>query len=115
LERRIERESIPNITPKRGDAYDLFLPDESVDRIFAIACVPEIPDKLRALREFKRVLKSDGIISLCELFPDPDYPFRSTEKQWAEEAGLEFRGEFGNWFAYQLNFGKKSARTRHGK
>ncbi|GAI78803.1 unnamed protein product, partial [marine sediment metagenome] len=47
----------------------------------------EIP--IRALREFKRILKPDGIISLSELFLDPDYPLCRTEKRWAKEAGLD--------------------------
>ena len=106
LKERVEKEDIPNIIPMIDDAYNLSFEDESVDRIFAIACLPEIPEPVRALKEFKRILKSDGIISLCELFIDPDYPLRRTEKKWAKEAGLEFIQSFGNWFVYQLNFGK---------
>ncbi|MHA1432018.1 MAG: hypothetical protein ACTSRV_16750 [Candidatus Freyarchaeota archaeon] len=58
------------------------------------------------LEECRRILKPDGLVSLCELFPDPDYPMRRTEKRWAEEAGLKLKQEYGNWFAYQLNFAK---------
>ncbi|MHA1661280.1 MAG: class I SAM-dependent methyltransferase, partial [Promethearchaeota archaeon] len=107
LESKIEKEKIPNIIPKIEDAYNLSFENESVDRVFAITCLPEIPRPVRVLKECKRVLKFDGLISLCELFIDPDYPLRKTEKQWAQEAGLEFREGFGNWFVYQLNFGKK--------
>lgn len=104
LNRRIEKEQIPNIMPSIGNVYDLSFSDASIDRILLIACLPEIPDKIRALKELRRVLKADGIISLCELFPDPDYPFRSTEKKWAGAANLKLVSEYGNWFAYQLNF-----------
>ena len=106
LKERVKKENIPNIIPMINDAYNLSFEDESVNRIFAIACLPEIPEPVRALKEFKRILKSDGIISLCELFIDPDYPLRRTEKRWAKQAGLEFIEGFGNWFVYQLNFGK---------
>ncbi|MFX1537575.1 MAG: class I SAM-dependent methyltransferase [Promethearchaeota archaeon] len=107
LQRRVEKENISNIIPKVDDAYNLSFEDESIDRIFAIGCLPEIPDPVRVLREFKRVLKPDGLVSLCELFPDPDYPWRRTEVRWAEEAGLKLRQQFGTWFTYQLNFGKR--------
>ncbi len=107
LKKKIKKESIQNIIPKIDDAYNLSFEDESVDRIFAITCLPEIPDPIRILMEFKRILKPDGIISLSELFLDPDYPLRRTEKRWAKEAGLDFYEGFGNWFVYQLNFIKK--------
>jgi len=108
LKEKVKREGIPNIVPAVGDAYNLKFDDGSVDRIFAITCLPEIPEPVRVLREFKRILKPDGIISLSELAPDPDYPRRKTEKRWADEAGLEFREGFGNFFVYQLNFKKET-------
>ncbi|MFX0058127.1 MAG: class I SAM-dependent methyltransferase [Candidatus Heimdallarchaeota archaeon] len=106
LKEKIKEEKIDNIIPKVDDAYNLSFADESVDRIFAIACLPEIPDPIKALKEFKRILKPNGIVSLSELLPDPDYPLRRTEKRWAKEAGLVFDECFGNFFVYQLNFRK---------
>lgn len=106
LKQRIEKENISNIIPMKNDAYHLPFAEESIDRIFAIACLPEIPNPVKVLKEFKRIIKNDGIISLCEIIIDPDYPLRRTEKRWAKEAGLKFLRDFGNWFSYQLNFGK---------
>ena len=108
LSARVNREGITNISPRVDDAYDLTFDDESVDRVFAIACLPEIPEPVRALREFHRVLKPDGLLCLSELFMDADYPRRSTEKRWAEEAGFTLKEEFGSFFAYHLNFEKKT-------
>ena len=108
LKKNVEKENISNIIPQIDDAYKFSFETESVDRIFAVACLPEIPEPIRALRECSRILKGDGLISLCELAIDPDYVWRKTEKKWAEEAGLKFLEGFGNWFTYQLNFKKKS-------
>ena len=108
LKKRIEKEGITNIILKIDDAYNLSFEDESVDRVLMIACLPEIPDPIRVLKELKRVLKPDGLISLSEMLPDPDYPRRKTEKKWAEEAGFDLDEQFGNWFIYQLNFKKKT-------
>ncbi|TKJ19352.1 MAG: dimethylmenaquinone methyltransferase [Promethearchaeota archaeon Loki_b32] len=107
LKKRIEKEGITNIILKIDDAYNLSFEDESVDRVLMIASLPEIPDPIRVLKELKRVLKPDGMISLSEMLPDPDYPRRKTEKKWAEEAGFDLDEQFGNWFVYQLNFVKK--------
>ena len=108
LKKRIEKEGISNIIPKIDNAYNFSFETQSIDRIFAITCLPEIPEPVKALSECKRILKSDGIISFCELALDPDYVWRKTEKKWAKKAGLNFHEGFGNWFTYQLNFKKKS-------
>jgi SAM-dependent methyltransferase len=107
LKERIKEEALTNIIPQIENAYNFSFADESVDRVYAIACLPEIPEPVTALKECRRILKPDGLISLCELFFDPDYPRRKTEKRWASEAGLELSQEFGRWTAYQLNFRKK--------
>lgn len=106
LKKRLEKENINNIIPKIDDAYNLSFEDSSIDRAIMIACLPEIPEPVRALTEIKRILKSDEIISLSEMLRDPDYPRRKTEIKWANEAGFELQDKFGNWFIYQLNFKK---------
>ncbi|MGQ9721149.1 MAG: class I SAM-dependent methyltransferase [Candidatus Jordarchaeum sp.] len=114
LKKRTEKEGITNIIPKIDDAYNLSFTNESVDRILAICTLPEIPEPGKVLREFHRILKPDGLVCLSEVLPDPDYPRRSTEKRWASEAGFELREEFGNFFLYQLNFGKNRNRLIKG-
>jgi len=107
LKIRVEKEGFTNIIPQIDDAYNFSFADESVDRVLAVACLPEIPDHIKALSECRRILKPTGIVCLCELVWDPDYPRRKTEKRWANEVGLELNQEFGNWATYQLNFRKK--------
>lgn len=107
LKMRVEREGIPNIIPQKDNVFNFSFEDGSVDRVFAVACLPEIPEPVKVLQECCRIIKSNGLVCLSELFIDPDYPRRKTEKNWAKQAGLELKEEFGNWFAYQLNFSKK--------
>jgi SAM-dependent methyltransferase len=106
LRERLTREGVKNVIPKIEDAYHFTFADESVDRIFAVSCLPEIPDPVRVLEECRRILKPEGMACFNEFIIDPDYPLRRTEKQWAEKASLILREEFGNWFTYQLHFGK---------
>ena len=107
LKKRIDKEKLTNIIPQIENAHEFTFKDESIDRVFMISCLPEIPNPIKVLKECKRILKPDGLVSLSELAPDPDYPRRKTEKRWAKEAGLVFKEQFGNWFTYQLNFGKE--------
>ena len=81
LKQRLDKEKIKNIIPMINDVFSLTFEDESIDRIFAVTCLPEIPNPVQALIELKRVLKPEGIISFSELFIDPDYPLRRTEKR----------------------------------
>lgn len=107
LEQRLRREKVDNVIPRVDDAYDLGFPDRSIDRVFAVACLPEIPEPVRALKEFHRVLKDNGLVSFSELLPDPDYPRRVTMINWAEKAGFTVSASHGNFFVYQLSFIKK--------
>ena len=44
LKQRLEKEKIKNIKPMINDVYNLTFENESMDRIFAITCLPEIPN-----------------------------------------------------------------------
>lgn len=106
LKERFTKEGVKNVIPKIEDAYHFTFADESVDRVFAVSCLPEIPKPVRVLEECRRILKPEGMACFSEFIIDPDYPFRKTEKRWAEKAGLTLKQEFGNWLSYQLHFGK---------
>ena len=106
LKKTLEKEKTLNIEPKIDNAHNLSIPSKSIDRVIAISCLPEIPKPIQVLNECKRILKPNGLVCLCELIFDPDYPRRATEKKWALEAGLKLENEFGNFFSYQLNFKK---------
>lgn len=111
LKKRIEREGITNVYPKIDNVYALSFDDSSVDRVLAITVLPEIPDPIKALRELHRILKPDELLCLSELFLDPDYPLRRTEKRRADEAEFEVKQEYGNFFVYYLIFQKKAHLT----
>ena len=107
LQQMVAKEGLTNIIPKIDNAHNFSFADESIDRVIAIASLPEIPEPIMVLREVKRILKPDGLLSLSELAIDPDYPLRRTVRQWATEAGFTIECEYGNWFTYQLNFRKR--------
>ncbi len=104
LEAEIKRRGVSNVSPKVASAYELPLPDQSVDRAFMITVLCEIPDRQRALGEIKRVLKPDGLLAVGEALFDPDYPRRRTVIAWCRQAGFELVGSYGSWLHYLLVF-----------
>jgi ubiquinone/menaquinone biosynthesis C-methylase UbiE len=62
---------VSNIVPTRGDAQMLPYPDGHFDAAYLVATLGEVPDKGRALRELRRVLKRDGRLVVGEVLLDP--------------------------------------------
>ena len=106
LRERAVREGAANVDARVEDVFHLSFQDSSMDRVYMIATLPEIPGPVEALSECRRVLKPGGLLCLSELLFDPDYPLRRTEKRWAEEAGLTLEEEYGGLVCYQLVFVK---------
>lgn len=104
IKKEIEQRGVTNITAQVSSAYEIPLPNNSVDRAFMVGVLPEIPDRQKALREIRRVLKKDGLLVLAEWLIDPDYPRRKTEIGWCRDAGFELVGTYGNAFFYVLTF-----------
>lgn len=106
VERRVREAGVTNVELHVASAYELPLPDSSVDRAFVITVMAEIPDKLRALAELRRVLRPGGTLSVTEEFLDPDYPFAFETLRRAEKAGFRLAEWFGDFWIYTINFEK---------
>lgn len=101
---RIVKKEATNIAPVVASAYDLPLTSRSADRVFMVSVLAEIPDRKRALHEFERVLKRDGLLSVSEFLSDPDYPLRRTVIRWCYEAGFREISKHGSLVEYTLSF-----------
>ena len=109
LERKLakpENRDVKNIKIMEGNAYELPFDNRSLDLVNMITVLQEIPDRNRALAEVKRVLKPGGILAVSELFPDPDYPWKSTTIKLGEAAGFVVDRVSGNFFNYTVRFKK---------
>jgi ubiquinone/menaquinone biosynthesis C-methylase UbiE len=104
--RRAEAEGIENIEARVANVYDLPFEDGTFDVVYMIAVIGEIPEPLRAMREFHRVLSPSGTLVFSELVVDPDYPLASTIVRMAAAAGFRLREKIGTWFYYTLKFEK---------
>ncbi|MGD0352004.1 MAG: class I SAM-dependent methyltransferase [Dehalococcoidia bacterium] len=109
LERKLskpENKDIKNIKLIKGNAYELPLGDNSLDLVNMVTVLQEIPDRNKALQEVKRVLKPGGLLAVTELFPDPDYPWKSTTIKLGERSGFVVDKVSGNFFNYTVRFKK---------
>jgi ubiquinone/menaquinone biosynthesis C-methylase UbiE len=104
VETRARQAGLTNVETHVASAHSLPLPAASVDRAFLITVLGEIPDPNRALAELHRVLAPDGVLSVGEAFPDPDYPFASETIRRVEAAGFRLAERHGNFWEYILNF-----------
>lgn len=101
-----ENSDIQNIRLHESSAYQLPFKEGSIDLVYMITVLPEIPDQAKVLAEVWRVLKVNGILAVTEFFPDPDYPLSSTTSKKGEKAGFDVEGLFGNLWTYTVRFRK---------
>lgn len=85
-------------------AYDLPLPDDSIDLAVAISTLGEIPDKPAALSELRRVLRAGGRLGVTEELLYPGYLLGGSVRRWAAEAGFQFLARTGSPMCYHMVF-----------
>jgi ubiquinone/menaquinone biosynthesis C-methylase UbiE len=105
---RPENRDVDNVHLVERSAYDLPFDDGTLDLVYMITVLPEIPDQGRALAEVKRVLRPGGTLAVSEFLPDPDYPLRSTTIKVGLAAGFELDAALGNVWTYTVRFGTPS-------
>ncbi|WP_231592448.1 class I SAM-dependent methyltransferase [Methanosarcina sp. Kolksee] len=101
---RPENRDIKNIKLVEGDVHKLPFDDNSFDLVYTVTVLQELPDKNRALKEMKRVMKPGGILAVTEFLLDPDYPLKSTTIKLGEEAGFILDKVAGNLWNYTVRF-----------
>src|SRR4030042_2102369 len=105
--KREENRDIANIELLHRSAYDLPFEDNTLDFVYLITVLQEIPDRDKALSEVRRVLKPGGYLAITEFFPDPDYPLESTTIRQCQKAGFKLDRVQGNFFNYTARFRKE--------
>jgi len=91
---------LTNLVPTQGDATNLPYEDASIDAVILTAVLGEIPDRVAALSEIRRVLKPSGRLIVGELFGDPHFTSRGSLERLGVEAELELVESSGPAFGY---------------
>lgn len=106
VRRKTSDAGVANVEAKVADVYRLPFDDSTFDVVYMITVIGEIPEPVRAMREFHRVLSPSGTLVFSELLQDPDYPLAGTVVRWAASAGFRLRTKLGGLFYYTLIFEK---------
>jgi ubiquinone/menaquinone biosynthesis C-methylase UbiE len=109
LERKLAGEEfrdVTNVESKLASAYELPFEDGTIDLVYMVGVLQEIPDRGKALREVYRVLKKGGTLAVTEMLVDPDYPWRSTTKKICQREGFTPEASLGNLWIYTERFRK---------
>jgi ubiquinone/menaquinone biosynthesis C-methylase UbiE len=111
LERRIADESITNVKPLQAGLGEGALREGGFDRVLLAMVLGEVRDRWAATRELYAALKPGGVLSVTEIFGDPDYRRPVTVRSEVEAAGFRFVRRFGGFPAYTLNFERPGVLT----
>ncbi len=106
LRRRLAEAGASNAHLLQADAARLPLRDGSVDAAFLVAVLGEVPDRVAALRELYRVLRSGGMAAFAETLTDPDYIFRDGLEDACRAIGFELEETAGLPLGYMARFRK---------
>ena len=99
-----ENQDITNIKLIESSAYNLPFDDNSLDLVFMVTVLGEIPDHDKALKEIKRVLKPGGILAITEMFIDPYYLLKTTVTKKGEKSGFILDEISGSFWEYTIRF-----------
>ena len=111
LERKTADEGITNVRPLRAGLGEGVLREEGFDRVVLAMVLGEVRDRAAALRELYAALEPGGVLSVTEIFGDPDYRRPATVRREVEAAGFRLVRRFGGFPAYTLNFERPRALT----
>jgi ubiquinone/menaquinone biosynthesis C-methylase UbiE len=106
LAKRLEAEGVTNVRPLRAGLGEGALRERGFDRIVLAMVLGEVRDRGAAVRELYAALKPGGILSVTEIFGDPDHRRPATVRCEVEAAGFRLARRFGGFPAYTLNFEK---------
>ena len=109
-QQKLEAKGLFNVGYTLADAGKLPLRADSFDVIYLVAVLGEIADQRAFLREAHRVLKLEGILSISEHLPDPDFSPFAKVKSLVEKEGFEFLEHHGVRWSYTANFSKSKNR-----
>lgn len=113
--RKPENQDIENVKLIHASAYGLPFDNDSLDLVYMVTVLQEIPDKQRALKETRRVLKPGGLLAVTEFLPDPDYPLKSTTIKLGQEADFVLDKALGSFWNYTVRFIKPCRESDHKK
>lgn len=103
---KLRAKGLSNVVYALADAGRLPFREDSFDAIFLVAVLGEIAGRNSFLGEARRVLRPQGLLSISEHLPDPDFSTSAKIRTLVEKEGFEFLRLYGRSWAYTANFRK---------
>ena len=104
--KRIRRKGFTNVDFYLCDGEKFNLADETFDIIFLVTVIGEIENREAYIKEFYRLLKKGGLLSISELKGDPDKMTTYEIKELLKGSGLSYERIYGNERNFTINFRK---------
>ena len=103
---KLKAAGITNFMTKQSDGKSLPFEDETFDAIFLVTVFGEIEERESFLLEAARVLKANGVLSITEHHPDPDFEQAHKVAESLYQNGFIPIQKLGWRWAYTLNASK---------
>ena len=104
LQRLGKKSPVAALVPVQADAGRLPFPYGSIDVVIAVTVLGEVPSAEATIAEVRRVLRPDGMFSVSEHRPDPDFLRFEHVRSLCEATGLRLDQRFGSRHNYTANF-----------
>ncbi len=104
--KRLDKRKLTNVDYYLCDGNTFDFEDNCFDRIYMITVIGEVEKKEEYFREFHRILKKGGILSISEQAGDPDKLTIKATRELAEKQSFSFYKLYGKEKNYTLNFKK---------
>jgi ubiquinone/menaquinone biosynthesis C-methylase UbiE len=106
--KRLTRKNIMNVEYHLCNGINLPFSDSMFDVIFMVTVLGEIENKEQYIREFVRILRNGGILSISEQAGDPDKLEPDEIKELLKDSGFKYERIFGTHKNFTINFRKES-------
>lgn len=104
---KLKAAGLENFTTRQADGKSLPFANESFDALFLVTVFGEIEARDEFLREAARVLRPNGVISITEHHPDPDFEHVQDVAECLKAHGFVPLQKLGWRWAYTLNASKR--------
>ncbi len=104
--KRLKKKNINNVEYYLCDGETFDLHSDYFDVIYMVTVLGEVENKESYIKEFYRMLKPNGIVSISELMGDPDKMSIDEIKELFEKHGFKLYNKYGTKRNFTVNFRK---------
>ena len=105
--KRCEKRKLTNVEYHLCNGKTFDFEDNFFDIIYMVTVIGEVENKDEYIKEFYRILKPNGVLSITELAGDPDKMTIDELNNMIEKHNFKFHTKYGNKRNFTLNFKKR--------